>query len=518
MGDLNAKLPPYNTTYNRNGTALENILLSSNGQILNDPDSSNYTSYYTSLNTNSHAVLDYFIGSEALASKLSHYSTMPKTNFDIYQNKYYHVPIKAIFNIERDETPEINVNRAYIYAKADWQLFREVLQRKESSQNDIEALNEEIHRNIKDAADVSIPRSSAKTGQKNNLPEHIRKLIKLKNFWQRQYDKSNSEMDKNNLYYMKNLIKEEIRMLRSSQWTEFMKKTGPNPLSSVPFWKRINRLRQRKKPNTIGTLERDGVAYTKDEDKAKIFAERLFETFNENSRESFDVNFKEKINSYVNGKKYLQEYTGEAQAVKIFTKKELQTAMMSINNKPSIDHLGISNKILKNVPNATKDSILTVFNKCLKENRIPLSWKTSVVTMIQKKTDDKRNPKNYRPISITSCLARLFERMILKHLQIHLRNNNILLKNQSGFRARRSTRDNLYFLSQKVLECFNKKKKSVCVLFDIASAFDRVWHQGLIYKLVKAKTPLYLVNIIQTFLTNRSFSVKVTYTKHQNTE
>jgi hypothetical protein len=100
--------------------------------------------------------------------------------------------------------------------------------------------------------------------------------------------------------------------------------------------------------------------------------------------------------------------------------------------------------------------------------------------MIPKK-GDSWNPKNYRPISITSCLHRLFEKVILNRLESCIDANNILTKYQSGFRHSRQTKDNLLFLCQKTIEKFNTKQKMCAIFYDIASAFEKVWLDGLLY-------------------------------------
>ena len=87
--------------------------------------------------------------------------------------------------------------------------------------------------------------------------------------------------------------------------------------------------------------------------------------------------------------------------------------------------------------------------------------------------------------------------------------NNILIEEQSGFRRYRRTADNLFFLTQKIAESFNRGKRALCIFFDICKAFDKVWHNGLIYKLAKAGVPDYLINWIQNFLTKRKFCVNV---------
>ena len=129
--------------------------------------------------------------------------------------------------------------------------------------------------------------------------------------------------------------------------------------------------------------------------------------------------------------------------------------------------------------------------------------------MILKKGSDPKKTKSYRPISITPCIARLFERLMLARLKKHLTDGNILITAQSGFRNHRQTKDNIIFLSQKVQESFAEKKKTLAIFFDVESAFDKVWHNGLIYKLAKMRIPFYIINIIKDFISGRSFKVKV---------
>ena len=141
------------------------------------------------------------------------------------------------------------------------------------------------------------------------------------------------------------------------------------------------------------------------------------------------------------------------------------------------------------MPIEAVDYLVEIINECLKTGTVPTKWKTSIIKMIPKKSDDKHNIDSYRPISVTPCAMRLFERVLLERLKNHLKNNNILIKQQSGFREKRSTRDNLFFLTQKSFESFNKNKSTVAIFFDIAAAFDKVWYNGLIHKLFKIHDP-----------------------------
>ena len=69
--------------------------------------------------------------------------------------------------------------------------------------------------------------------------------------------------------------------------------------------------------------------------------------------------------------------------------------------------------------------------------------------MIPKKNNSSNNIKDYLPISLTSCLAKLGERLMLIKIKEFLNKNNIIIKEQSGFRAKRQTKDNIFFFNAK---------------------------------------------------------------------
>ena len=75
----------------------------------------------------------------------------------------------------------------------------------------------------------------------------------------------------------------------------------------------------------------------------------------------------------------------------------------------------------------------------------------------------------------------------------------------TGFRNHRQTKDNLYFMTQKIMQAFSNQEKVGCIFFDIQAAFDKVWHNGLLFKLFKFKVPYYMLIWIKNFLSNRKF-------------
>jgi hypothetical protein len=110
---------------------------------------------------------------------------------------------------------------------------------------------------------------------------------------------------------------------------------------------------------------------------------------------------------------------------------------------------------------------------------------------------------------MTSCIAKLCEKMILNRINKFLKDNKIIIVQQSGFRKHRQTKDNILFLLQKIQESFKRKKKVLSFFFDISQAFDKVWHAGIIFKVINLNFPLYIIKWLHFYLEDRIFCIKV---------
>ena len=114
-------------------------------------------------------------------------------------------------------------------------------------------------------------------------------------------------------------------------------------------------------------------------------------------------------------------------------------------------------------------------NILLTSTYYPDQWKLANVTPIFKK-GDKQLIKNYRPISLLPICSKIFEKMISKNLYSYLNANNLLTKNQSGFRPGDSTTNQLLYLVNEIHQAFeNPKSLEVHAVFlDISQAFDKM--------------------------------------------
>ena len=146
-----------------------------------------------------------------------------------------------------------------------------------------------------------------------------------------------------------------------------------------------------------------------------------------------------------------------------------------------------------------------IFNNILSTAIYPDMWKLANVTPIFKK-GDKQLIKNYRPISLLPICGKMFEKIIFNHLYNHLTTHHLITKNRSGFRPGDSTTNQLIDLVNEIHHAFdNTKSLGVRAIFlDISKAFDKVWHDGLIFKMRQNGVSGRLLKLFQDYLRNRN--------------
>ena len=109
-------------------------------------------------------------------------------------------------------------------------------------------------------------------------------------------------------------------------------------------------------------------------------------------------------------------------------------------------------------------------------------WKSSLVVPIFKK-GSRHDPKNYRPVSLTSVSCKSLERIISKELHAFLTDNQILTEEQFGFRPGRSTEDQLFLTYDEITASVDSGFPVDLIMFDFSKAFDVVCHAVLLDKL-----------------------------------
>ena len=151
-----------------------------------------------------------------------------------------------------------------------------------------------------------------------------------------------------------------------------------------------------------------------------------------------------------------------------------------------------------------------IFTNIIETGIFPAQWKEANVTPVHKK-NDKQLVKNYRPISLLPILAKVFERIIFKNLYNYLISNNLITKNQSGFRPGDSVTNQLLSIVHDIHTAFDDKNclEVRSIYLDMSKAFDKVWHDGLIFKLKQNGIEGKLLTLLRNYLTDRKQRVVI---------
>ena len=167
-----------------------------------------------------------------------------------------------------------------------------------------------------------------------------------------------------------------------------------------------------------------------------------------------------------------------------FSPTELLAAASNLSPSTATSPDKVAYPMLKHLPRSGMDLLLHIFNLSWTSHFFPSIWNTSSVIPIHKMGKPLDSPASWRRISLTSCVSKLFERIILFRLLFFLESNFILSPRQAGFRPGRSTLDQIVFLSQSILDVFNKPRpgsRTILATIDFSTAFDPLWHPALFH-------------------------------------
>ena len=162
------------------------------------------------------------------------------------------------------------------------------------------------------------------------------------------------------------------------------------------------------------------------------------------------------------------------------TSSEIIKVILNLSNKAGgVDKINV--KILKSIVIYITEPLEHIFNLCIIKSIWPNILKTAEIIPIYKNSD-KTNAANYRPISLISNIAKVFEKIIHKRLINFLNVTGVLSPMQFGFRKNISTNDALNFINNNIYNNLNKGIKTIATFLDLSKAFVTVNHAILIKK------------------------------------
>lgn len=205
---------------------------------------------------------------------------------------------------------------------------------------------------------------------------------------------------------------------------------------------------------------------------------------------------------------FIPTFNQQTFSIKDITFTELRDIIDQLNNKKSKDPFGFTVELIKTIKNLIISPLTKIINQCIHENIFPTVLKRARVTPIHK-GGDLNDISNYRPISILPIFSKIFEKHLAKQISEFFETNNLFSSQQFGFRKGLSTTDGILNLVNIIYEGFEKKKYVASSFCDLSKAFDCVSFDILLEKLKRYNFNLGSIALIQSYLTNRSQTVRV---------
>ena len=179
---------------------------------------------------------------------------------------------------------------------------------------------------------------------------------------------------------------------------------------------------------------------------------------------------------------------------------------MKDNKSPGVD--GIPPKLLMETVDQISIPLARVFNLSLKEGVVPFEWKEANIIPLFKK-GSRNKSENYRPVSLTSVICKLLERLIKDHMVDFLVKHKLLNSSQHGFLKARSCLTNMLCFLEEITKWIDVGSPVDIIYLDFQKAFDKVPHQRLLLKLKAHGIGDSITDWIEQWLTDRRQRVVV---------
>ncbi|CAG9131590.1 unnamed protein product [Plutella xylostella] len=195
------------------------------------------------------------------------------------------------------------------------------------------------------------------------------------------------------------------------------------------------------------------------------------------------------------------------------TETEILKIINSLGNKNTSGDDEIPSTLLKSCADILKYPLTRLINQSFKEGIFPEKLKMAKIIPIPKNKRRKdTDPDKFRPIALLSVISKIYEKAMTNKLTTFLEKNNLLHKNQHGFRKRHSTTLAVYKYMQEIYNYLNEKKYAIGLLLDLSKAYDKVSHKILLSKLYDSGVRGIAHDWFRSYLENRQQYVQIQHT------
>lgn len=395
---------------------------------------------------------------------------------------------------------EVNLNRA------DWDAVRNELSKvnwvEHLKDQNVEDTNKLINQSLTDACCKHAPKHKNKSSHKLYIPPKRRSLLKIKKRLNHKINvckylkppgTTNEKLEKLNKRrgQIEIDIRDSIKEEALKKELEVINKIKTNPRAFYSYAKKKSKV-----ITSIGPLLDQNKKLQSDPTIMSNILQDQYKTAFSNP-DSGEKNQPQKDTSHVPD--FSDISFSEQDVIKAINE-------LGINSAPGPDK--IPAKVIKECKDQLAPALVILWRRSLDSGLIPEDLLSQTIIPIYKK-ENKSLASNYRPISLTSHLIKIFERILRDKLIDHLESNNLITPQQHGFRRYRSTLTQLLHHFDLILQILEVNENADTLYLDLSKAFDKVNHQILLHKLEQMKITGKILTWIKSFLTNRIQQVVV---------
>ena len=287
------------------------------------------------------------------------------------------------------------------------------------------------------------------------------------------------------LYNLSANIKDSIHEQQKQQELKAVKNVKDNPRYFYSYAKRNNKLK-----STVGPLLNSSGELTFDPKEMSDILQNQYASVFSNP----DSSNKKTPCISCNLQSILEDFD--------FTNKDIEKVIDEIDENSSSGEHDIPAILLKKCKQVLSHPLLLIWRDSLNRGYIPKMYKQQHITPVHKK-GSKAEAENYRPISLTSHIIKIFERLIRKHIVQHLEANQLICKNQHGFQKCKSCLTQLLPHIDHIIKNLQNNTDTDVIYLDYAKAFDKVDHQILLQKLYSYGIRGKLLEWLKSYLSDR---------------
>ena len=310
-------------------------------------------------------------------------------------------------------------------------------------------------------------------------------------------------------------VRQAIRKEKEDRWKEYVE-TLDTKTNSKEVWRTIRAMDGRVAPRKDNeVLVVNDKAYVGDKAKAQQFA-KVYKKESMLREKKQKVSIRDKVLKRENRKFLNNEPTEKQEYEEKIVWQELERVIGDSSTNKAAGDDNIPYDIIQKLGPKAKEFILCLYNKVWSGEQIPQKWRTAVIKPLLKEGKDPKSPGSFRPIALTSCLGKLLEKIVADRMSSYLEEHGLLNENQAGFRKERCTTDQIHKLVQMASDKLHSSKDGTTTMvtfFDFSRAYDKVWREGLLHKMIKMKLPYRFIKYTRLFLSTRATFVEINGTR-----